>query len=288
MYAGHYGEGIPERVRRGFTFRDFLRQDNIEQQRRKFALRGDLEVEALRKARHVIGRTDWDRACTQRINPDARYHFCNETMREDFYDGQWCYAACRKHSVFVSSCSYPVKGFHYLLEAFPEVLKRYPDATIAVTGKDPAQIPAHRLEGYQQHLLSLIRKNGLEGKIEFMGGLSAEKMKKAYLRANAFVLPSTIENSPNSLGEAMLLGVPCVAADVGGVSSMLTNGKEGFVYQPTAPYMLAYYIGEVFAMEDRAAAMGQQAGMHAQKTHNFRTNLDTLLEIYRTVRKETI
>ena len=58
----------------------------------------------------------------------------------------------------------------------------------------------------------------MEDKIEFLGRLSAEGMKQAYLDANVFVMPSTIENSPNSLGEAMLLGVPCVAADVGGVA----------------------------------------------------------------------
>lgn len=286
--AGHYEEGLPARVCRGFTLRDFLRQDNIRQQRNKFALRGQLEVEALRKVRHVIGRTDWDRACTKEINPGAQYHFCNETMREDFYDGQWRYEECRKHRIFASSCAYPVKGFHYLLEAFPEVVKRYPDATIAVTGKDPRKLPLYRLGSYQKYLISLMRKNGLEGKIEFLGGLSAEKMKAAYLEANAFVLPSTIENSPNSLAEAMLLGVPCVAADVGGVSNMLANREEGFVYQPTAPYMLAYYIDKVFAMEDRAEAMGQQARAHAEKTHSFGVNLDALLEIYRTVGKETL
>ena len=283
VYAGHYAEGLPGKVCSGYTFRDLLRQDNIDQQRRKFVLRGNLEVAALRKARHVIGRTDWDRACTKKINPNAQYHFCNETLREDFYDDQWRYEACRKHRIFASSCAYPVKGFHYLLEAFPEVLKRYPDATIAVTGKDPRKVPAYRLGSYQKYLLCLMRKNGLEGKVEFLGSLSAEKMKAAYLEANAFVLPSTIENSPNSLGEAMLLGVPCVAADVGGVSNMLVNREEGFVYQPTAPYMLAYYIDKVFAMEDQAAVLGCAARSHAQMTHDSQSNLETLVEIYRAV-----
>ena len=84
VYAGHYAEGVPEAVQRGSTFRDIVRQDNIVKQRDKFVLRGVLEVEALRKARHIIGRTDWDLACTRQINPQAQYHFCNETLRQPF------------------------------------------------------------------------------------------------------------------------------------------------------------------------------------------------------------
>ena len=110
-------------------------------------------------------------------------------------------------------------------------------------------------------------------------------MKQAYLQSNVFVLPSTIENSPNSLGEAMLLGVPCVAADVGGVSTMLRPG-EGYVYPSTAPYMLAHYIMEVFRMEERAEEMGALARQHALKTHAPEENLNRLLEIYREIAGE--
>ena len=81
----------------------------------------------------------------------------------------------------------------------------------------------------------------------------------------------------------MLLGVPCVSSDVGGVTTMMTHHKEGYVYQSTAPYMLAYYIRQVFAMEDKAASMGQQARSHAAKTHDPENNLRDLLDIYREI-----
>lgn len=77
----------------------------------------------------------------------------------------------------------------------------------------------------------------------------------------------------------MLLGVPCVASDVGGVANMMTR-EEGFLYQSTAPYMLAHYIQAVFAMEDKAEEMGKKARTHALRTHDPRTNLETLLDIY--------
>lgn len=284
VYAPHYAEGVPFRVQHWATFRDVLRRDNIEQQQAKFALRGKLEEEALKKVRHVIGRTDWDWACTAAVNPDAAYHFCNETLREEFYEGRWDYETCQKHRIFASSCAYPIKGFHYLLRAFRDVKKHYPDATLAVPGDSPVADTGSkklRQSSYQQYLVQLM--DGLEESVEFLGRLSSEEMKLQYLKANVFALPSTIENSPNSLGEAMLLGVPCVAADVGGVSNMMTNREEGFVYQSTAPYMLAHYLQEVFAMGETAEAMGEKARSHASLTHDPETNLNTLLNIYREV-----
>lgn len=283
VIAGHYLEGLPQKVSHGWTIRDLLRWDNLSQQRKKFLLRGDLEKKALEKAKHVIGRTDWDRACVYGINPKAQYHFCNETLRRDFYDGQWQYEACRKHRIFASSCAYPVKGFHYLLEAFAQVLKAYPDATLAVTGKDPRTVPFYRLGSYQRYLIRLMKQYGLEGKVEFLGGLSAGQMKEQYLHSNVFVLPSTIENSPNSLGEAMLLGVPCVASDVGGVANLMTHQKEGFVYQSTAPYMLAHYIATIFEKEEAAGLMGKAATAHGKSIHDPQENLQTLIVIYQSL-----
>ena len=284
--AEHYTDGIPETICRRSTFRDRMRKDNILQQQEKFSLRGKLETAALEKLHHVIGRTDWDRACALSIHPGICYHFCNETLREEFYEGQWSYGSCIRHRVFASSCAYPIKGFHYLLQSFAQVVKVYPDATLAVTGGSflNKNLKAKLRQGsYERYLASLAKQYHLEDKLVFLGHLNAGQMKQAFLEANVFVLPSTLENSPNSLGEAMLLGVPCVAADVGGVTTMMTHEKEGFVYQSTAPYMLAHYICKVFAMEEAAATMGQAAKEHAALTHNPEKNLQDLLMIYQSL-----
>jgi len=289
IYTGHYAEGLTEKIRRRYTLRDFLRQDNIRCQQGKFAMRGSMEVSALKMLRHVIGRTDWDLACTSQFNPELKYHFCNETLRSCFYEGEWTYDGCIRHRIFASSCAYPVKGFHYLLKAFGEVVRVYPDATLAVPGRSflPADLKGRlRRSSYEAYLGHLVKQYGLEGKIEFLGSLSAEEMKAEYCKANVFVLPSTIENSPNSLGEAMLLGVPCVASDVGGVTNLMTHHKEGFVYQSTAPYMLAHYIKQVFALEEQAAQLGLAARSHAGQTHDPEKNLRDLMNIYSTLAKE--
>lgn len=284
VYTEHYAEGVPFDVQNGYTFRDLVRRDNICRQQKKFAFRGEQEVAALKKIRHVIGRTDWDRACAMQINPNVTYHFCNETLRTPFYRDSWDYGSCQKHHVFAPSCVYPIKGFHYLLEAVAMVAREYPDVTVSVPGKSYLTVSPLRRSSYQKYLEKLTKQYGLEEKITFLGKCSDQQMKEAFLNANAFVLPSTIENSPNSLGEAMLLGVPCVTADVGGVKNLLTHGEEGFIYQSTAPYMLAYHIRQIFAMEDAASNMGQKARAHALRTHDPEMNLRDLIAIYESIR----
>lgn len=283
--ARHYCEGLPEWACRRYTLRDFVKRRNIRQQQERYRRRGSLEVQALKKVEHVIGRTDWDRAITGQIRRGRQYHFCNETLRPAFYQGSWQYDACTRHRIFASSCAYPVKGFHYLLEAMPLILERYPDATISVTGVSffcDSFARKLRQEYYQRYLENLAEMHGLRDRIHFLGSLDAEQMKQAYLDANVFVLPSTTENSPNSLGEAMLLGVPCVAADVGGVRNLMHPG-EGYVYQSTAPYMLADAIVQVFDLQEKAAEMGCRARERALQTHDPDKNLQDLLAAYQAV-----
>lgn len=285
--AEHYTDGIPREVQRSTTFRDMIRKDNILQQQEKFVLRGQLETRALEKLCHVIGRTDWDRNCALSVNPGIQYHFCNETLRENFYKARWCYDSCRKHSVFASSCSYPIKGFHYLLEAFAQVTEVYPDAVLTVTGRSflPGTLKEKLRQGsYEKYLASLVRRYHLEEKIRFLGDLSADEMRQAFLEANVFALTSTLENSPNSLGEAMLLGVPSVAADVGGVRNLLTDETEGFIYSSGDVTALAKQIIRLFAMEEEASRLGESAHSHAKKTHNPGNNLRELIKIYNEIR----
>ena len=96
-------------------------------------------------------------------------------------------------------------------------------------------------------------------------------------------MPSVIENSPNALGEAMLTGVPVVAADVGGVSTMVQDQCEGLLYPADAPYMLAYQIHRVFEDLEGAIERAAQAKMKAKVVHDHRLNAERTIEIYETI-----
>jgi hypothetical protein len=128
----------PEKVRNRFTLRDFLKQDNLKQQQQKFVKRGTIEIEALQKVKHVIGRTTWASACTYQINPDAKYHFCNEIL----------------------------KGLHFMLEAMPLILKRFPDTKLYVGGQNITKSDTLKdklkISSYGKYIKESINKNNLQ------------------------------------------------------------------------------------------------------------------------------
>ncbi len=285
VYAGHYMNGIPQSVRYGFTLHDLIKRENLVRNVKKFSDRGTAETEALKLCGNVIGRTEWDKACTYRINKNRNYYFCNETLRETFYSGSWSYEKCDKHRIFISQFSHSIKGFHMFLKALPEIIEEYPDTKVRITGLSPFDIPWYRINSYYKYVKDLIVKNNLEEHITFLGRLNEEQMKNEYLNCNVFVMPSSIENSPNSLGEAMLLGVPCVASDVGGAADLLEHKKEGFIYPQDELYMLAHYVCKVFDSAGDAYQMGINAKAHASVTHNPQNNYLRLVSIYNEISK---
>ena len=283
VISKYYYSGIEmSQIIKNITFRDIIRQDSIIQQKNKLYKRGLIEMEILRKTTDVIGRTSWDKSHVLSINPNLRYHFCNETLREEFYHHTWNYNNCEKHSIFVSQAWYPIKGLHKLLEAMPLILRGFPDAKVYVAGTDITKMDNFtdriRLSGYGKYIRSLITKFNLSGKVIFCGSLNEMKMCQQYLKANVFVCPSSIENSPNSLGEAQMLGVPCVASYVGGVMDMM-QGSEEFLYRFEETEMLAEKVCNVFEKKDSQKDLKEQA----LNRHNYKLNTNSLIGIYRSI-----
>lgn len=202
------------------TIRDLINKSSIFSEKEDYRKRGIIERELLKQVNHIIGRTTWDKAHVWAINPLANYYVVNETLRMPFYDGRWQYEKCTAHSIFLSQAGCALKGAHWVLQALPYVLFHYPDTKVIIAGKDiinnKGPLSWIKQTNYSKLLRGIIDKFDLWGNIEFVGVLSAEEMKKCLLKSNLFICPSSIENSPNSLGEAQILSVPCLASYVGG------------------------------------------------------------------------
>lgn len=285
-YYYYYGLTRFEIIR-ALTLRSLLR-GGILSEYKDFKRRANSEKDIIRKVNHILGRTQWDFARIWAINPNVKYHYSGETLRNVFYESpHWCYNNCIPHSIFLSQASYPLKGLHMVLKAFRIVLRHYPDAILKVAGSDITKggklSKRFTLSDYGIIIGNMISRYKLQGHISFTGPLSAEEMKEEYLDANVFICPSSIENSPNSLCEAQILGVPVIASYVGGVPDLM-QGNEENLYRYEEVEMLAQKIVEIFEKKDNiiTSTMRQKA----LERHDPHKNISQLMAVYTSIINE--
>ncbi len=286
VIARHFLGSLPPRAVHRLALSNLLRGD-LAQQKRRLEKRGRLELQTLRTAGHLLGRTSWDRALSAQLNPEGEYHYCAPALRNSFYEGSWDPATCERGTILFVQGSNPLKGLYYLIEALPEILRTHPEAHVNVVGNDPTASGSlfQRLtrSSYGSYLAQLIRTHGVEDNVTFLGPLSEEQMRDQMLRSHVFVSASTIENESNALCEARLLGVPSVASFVGGVTSVLRHERDGFAYQHDAPYMLAHYVKELFDGPDLCEEFSRESRAAAHDLHDRQAIGDRQADIYRAV-----
>lgn len=276
-----YYAGIEARdARYCVTLRDIIRKTTMLDESRNFARRGEIEKDTLRRVHHVIGRTNWDKTQIWALNPDAVYHYCGEALRDPFYRNAWNYEHCEPHSIFLSQAGYALKGLHMVIKALPLVMAHYPDTKVYVAGDDiTKRKPLHRYTSYGRYIRKMLRGFGVADRVVFTGPLDEYQMCERYLRSNVFICPSSLENSPNSLGEAQALGVPAIASYVGGVPDMM-RGDEGHLYRFEDSTMLAKMICVIFE-EKEGARPCQDLRSAAIIRHDPESVINTLLQVYR-------
>lgn len=278
----HYCDGLSKwDIYKNITLRDILKGTCFSE-KKEWIKRGIYERELLASVNHVIGRTRWDKTHVWLVNPNVKYHHCDETLRDEFYTGKWEYECCVPHSIFVSQAYYPIKGLHQVIKALPLVLKIYPDVILRIAGANVTQYKKKNLTSYFQYLKSLIEKYNLANHVEFCGALSSIQMKNEYLRANVFVCPSSIENSSNALSEAQILNVPSIASYVGGLPTLM-KGNEIWMYRFEDYSELAYLICSCFK---RQKNIDVPIYDWVKKRHDPINNINTLLKIYNCVADE--
>lgn len=286
--APYYCAGLSAKeICANITLRDIIK-GSIYREQREYYRTGKLEKEMIQSVNHIIGRTSWDKAHIWSINPKASYHICNETLRKEFYEGEkWSYDKCIPHTIFLSQGSYPLKGLHQVLKAMPLILRHYPNTTIRVAGPDITHSKGLwgllHFTGYGKIVKTLIKKLHLEDKVSFLGPLNAEQMKAEYLRSNVFLCSSSIENSPNSLGEAQILGVPCVASYVGGIPDFM-QGCEQYLYRFEEVEMLAEKVVRMF--NTSPSFDGKYISFTAIERHESTKNSVELMNVYSGILKD--
>lgn len=221
---------------------------------------------------NYMGRTHWDKEICKILSPNSTYYYCSEILRPEFSipENNNKRDASKKIKI-VSTISEPhYKGADNILKT-AKILKENMklDFNWLVYGVSNIDYASSKLD------IDVFSNN-----ISLEGVVSASELATSLSDATVYVHPSYIDNSPNSVCEAQVLGVPVVANDVGGVSSLINHNKTGFLVPANDPFMIASYVKELSENSKLRDDISYDAQKISTERHNPDFIINDLLNIY--------
>ena len=113
----------------------------------------------------------------------------------------------------------------------------------------------------------------------FMGYLRGKRLSRAYASADIFVFPSRLETFGLVVVEAMAAGLPVVAARVGGVRDIISEGVNGYTFESGDKAMLLEGLRKIANSREKMRQMGEQARAYAE-SQSWETIMDEVVDVY--------
>jgi glycosyltransferase involved in cell wall biosynthesis len=144
---------------------------------------------------------------------------------------------------------YIQKNFHSLIEAFAELSPRFPTLELRIAGR---MIDQH----YGERIKSIIKREGLEEKVKFLGHVSTGDLIDLYQRCRVFVFPSLAESFGMPILEAMACGAPCVVSNRSAMPEVA--GPAGLHVDPEDTHQIAREIEKIIADNSVSDTLSQK------------------------------
>jgi glycosyltransferase involved in cell wall biosynthesis len=239
-----------------------------------FRKKAKMSATIIKNCKYFMGRTNFDKRIASLISPGSEYFHCEEFIRKEFFEKQWNFPHQNEITCVSILKGTSYKGIDLLVELLM-ILKKYSILSfkLKICGVSADEEFIRIIKKKYKKEINLID-------IEFLGKLTADDLVKQLCNSNFYVHPSYIENSPNSLCEAMALGMPIIATNVGGVPTLIENRVEGILVQEGEPYSLAAAIVDLTNNYEKAIQLGSKARIKAIKRHQPDAILKNLLKIY--------
>lgn len=178
--------------------------------------------------------------------------------------------------IFSASHMTPLKNTHSLISAFSNIARSYPYAELRVAG-------SHQESEYGKFCKTLVKNLKLEGKVNFLGLLTREKLKEELSLSSCFALCSLQENSPIAIAEAMSTGIPVIAPKIGGLPWMIDDGIDGLLVDPNSINEIAIKLDRIIGFPN-----SQNLGDKARIKSKIMYDAETIAQKTRNVYEEII
>lgn len=257
------GEGLKSVVRKKLSYKRFL------------SYGAERELRIFKYCKHYLGRTDWDKNIVSLFSPESSYDYSSEILRPIFYEAEGRLYQPSKLTITTTISGVPYKGFDVVLKCaklLKEVLAL--DFDWYVFGDINPKEEEKRL-----------RINCSKNNIHIMGVANADDLAQCISHSTCYVHPSYIDNSPNSICEAQMLGCPVVAQYVGGIPSLIEQGINGVLVPANDPYQMAVFINRLHRDKEYNASLSSRAKKTAYERHDKKKICDNLVNIYNKIIK---
>lgn len=230
------------------------------------------ERRLMKNNKFFMGRTSWDREIVENYSPKSKYFYCSEALRPEIYGApKWNPESSDIMRLVTITQAGTLKGNEIILRTARILKEQFGFAfKWSVAGNTEAFKVAEKKTGIKHDNYN----------ISLLGMIDAVTVANTLEKSDAYIHPAIIDNSPNSLCEAQVVGCPVIAANVGGIASLVENGKTGLLYPYNEPHMLAFEIMKLRSESGIAREMSKNEIKVATERHDPETIYEHLLETY--------
>ena len=265
-----------------YSWSEFVRGISLWHFQQVFEKKAKREYVFFKKIPFFMGRTNWDKSLSGYLSPKSTYFHVDEVLRDRFYTASpWRYV--KRHKILITSTLSDslYKGLDLVVKTAEVLVREKIEFEWRVIGVN-ANSKSVRILKKKFHL------EFAELNINLLGIRNSDQIIDLLSETTLYVHPSYIDNSPNSLCEAQLMGVPVIATNVGGVSSLIEEGKDGFLVPANDPYFLASRIVQISANQQLLNFISIHGSEKAKQRHSKEKILDQLIETYQFITVNTL
>lgn len=230
------------------------------------------EQEIMQCNKYFMGRTEWDKNIVKYYSPKSKYYHCEEAIRPEILHSKikWHFTPRKKMQIITISSASSLKGNNLILRT-AKILKDFGfDFEWRVAGDKNSF-------SFFEHIIGL---KHADLNINLLGFINASEVAKELSKADVYVHTAIIDNSPNSLCEAQLIGCPVIATNVGGIPQLIENENTGILFPYNEPHTLAFILMNIHGDKKILEKMSQNEIRVSQSRHDEQKIIQELKSIY--------
>lgn len=260
------------------SLREWIFRNGFIYAKKNIHIRALHEHDLFLSAKFYMGRTIWDRQMTNLLSPRSSYFHVDEVLRDTFYEKSGSWKPTKGKFIITSTLSENVyKGLDVVLKT-AKLLKELVNFDFEWHIIGISQIS--KLVKFFERSTKIESGNV---NIIYEGVKDESVLCNILLSSNVYVHPSYIDNSPNSLCEAQMLGVPVIGSYVGGIPSLIANNITGFLYPANDIHNLASILINLHDDKELVTRISKHGSEVATKRHDRDIILSNLLKTYKTI-----